>query len=194
MIFIAGVHGVGKTFLCNRIKREIEIPIYSASELLKEDKQINYIRYKKTDDFIENQKRLLEIIKKKSGVSEYILEGHFCLMNDRGRIENIPVSIFRQFEMKGIIILFGNPRKIQYRIRTRKTESEDIEIRKIIELQEHEITYGNKVSKMLDVPIGKVNVDADKMTFDFEYSKNINLIKAIVSKSNTTNDHISHWK
>lgn len=111
MIFIAGVHGVGKTFLCNRIKREIEISIYSASELLKEDKEINYIRYEKTDDFMENQKRLLEIVKKKNGASEYILEGHFCLMNDRGRIENIPVSMFRQFLMKGILLLIGNPKK-----------------------------------------------------------------------------------
>lgn len=194
MIFIAGVHGVGKTFLCNRIKREIEISIYSASELLKEDKEINYIRYEKTDDFMENQKRLLEIVKKKNGVSEYILEGHFCLMNDRGRIENIPVSMFRQFEMKGILLLIGNPKKIQYRIRTRKTESEDIEIRKIIELQEHEIAYGSMVSKILDVPISKINVDVDKRTFEFEYLKNINLIKEMVAEAKTANNHIPHWK
>lgn len=85
-------------------------------------------------------------------------------------------------------------KKIQYRIRTRKNESQDIEIRKTIELQEHEIAYGSMVSKILDVPISKINEGEDKRTFDLEYLKNVNLIKEMVAEAKTANNHIPHWK
>lgn len=50
------------------------------------------------------------------------------------------------------------------------------------------------VSKILDVPISKINVDVDKRTFEFEYLKNINLIKEMVAEAKTANNHIPHWK
>ena len=41
MIFVSGIHGVGKTFFCNRLKEQLGIATYSASKLIAEKRSRN---------------------------------------------------------------------------------------------------------------------------------------------------------
>lgn len=36
MIFVSGIHGVGKTYFCNLVKKKLGIKNYSASQLIAE--------------------------------------------------------------------------------------------------------------------------------------------------------------
>lgn len=38
MIFISGIHGVGKTYFCNIVKNELGFEAYSSSQLISQEK------------------------------------------------------------------------------------------------------------------------------------------------------------
>ena len=62
IIFIAGIHGVGKTTLCNIVKEKLNINTFSSSALIqKVNKQKSFIN-KHADDVKENQDILLQAI------------------------------------------------------------------------------------------------------------------------------------
>ena len=42
MIFVSGIHGVGKTFFCNQVKEQPGIDTYSASKLIAEKRSRNF--------------------------------------------------------------------------------------------------------------------------------------------------------
>jgi len=41
MIFVSGIHGVGKTYFCNMIKEKLGIKNYSVSQLIAESREGN---------------------------------------------------------------------------------------------------------------------------------------------------------
>ena len=59
MIFISGVHGVGKSYFCNIVKDRTGIESYSASKLITERKKQGFPASKLIPDIDENQQYLL---------------------------------------------------------------------------------------------------------------------------------------
>ena len=55
MIFVSGIHGVGKTFFCDRVKEKLGIATYSASKLIAEKRSRNFSADKIVEDIDENQ-------------------------------------------------------------------------------------------------------------------------------------------
>ena len=55
MIFISGVHGVGKTYFCNKVSQELGIKTYSASMLITEKKKKDFSADKLIPDIDVNQ-------------------------------------------------------------------------------------------------------------------------------------------
>ena len=62
MIFISGVHGVGKSYFCNLLKERLGISAYTASQLIAEAKQSGFSPDKKIADINQNQLYLLEAV------------------------------------------------------------------------------------------------------------------------------------
>ena len=58
MIFISGIHGVGKTFFCNLVKKETEIETYSASALITQKKHAGFSKDKLISDIRSVYKEL----------------------------------------------------------------------------------------------------------------------------------------
>lgn len=89
IIFLGGIHGVGKGTLYNQLKLKYDIPHFSASKLLKWT-EISLPDNKKVVDFDLTQERLLR------GIGDNILhdrltilDGHFSLLNNKGIPEPI---------------------------------------------------------------------------------------------------------
>lgn len=61
MIFIGGIHGVGKTFFCKRIKDEMNISTYSASQLILKKKRQNFSADKFASNIEGNQSYLKKL-------------------------------------------------------------------------------------------------------------------------------------
>lgn len=62
MIFISGVHGVGKSYFCDKVKENIDIDTYLASSLISERKQAAFSSDKLIPDIDDNQKYLLAAV------------------------------------------------------------------------------------------------------------------------------------
>lgn len=59
MIFVSGVHGVGKSYFCNLVKESVGIETYSASALISTKMRSGFAKNKLIPDIDEHQQCLL---------------------------------------------------------------------------------------------------------------------------------------
>ncbi len=151
IIFIGGVHGVGKTFLCDTVCEELDIDYYSASDLIKKAKNVKFPRNKHIKGIGENQNALIVAI------DEYInsetvclLDGHFCLLDSQGKVIEVPMSTFSSLPLIAIIVLADEPSSIYARIKARDREEAGVD--GITKFQDNEIKYSKLVSETLGTP------------------------------------------
>lgn len=91
IIFVGGVHGVGKTTLCDDLAAKFNIEHFSASTLIAREKEEEHLRSKRVDNIAKNQDHLVVAINKYfNSTSWYLLDGHFCLLNKDNKITQIP--------------------------------------------------------------------------------------------------------
>ncbi len=160
MIFCSGIHGVGKDYFLKKIEEATGVKSYSASTLIEEYGRVQFDSNKRTKDISGNQDYLIEAIRSGNLPKEYILNGHFCLLNSRGEPERIPIETFYELKPNRIIILKEKPEIIVGRRMIRDRQEVSVEDTK--RFQEEEIAYGKEVAKKLEVPIGVF--DATKET------------------------------
>lgn len=160
MIFISGIHGVGKTYFCNRIKEELNIESYSASNLIFQKKGQAFFKDKLVENIDDNQHLLLEALKDlRHNKKEFILDGHFCLLDSDGEITRIPNKTFYELRPDSVILLTEKPEIIADRRLKRDGISQ--EINKIQEFQNAERIYATEISQILDIPFITSNGSED---------------------------------
>ena len=152
MIFVSGVHGVGKTFFCNRVKEQRGINTYSASKLIAEKRNIGFSADKIVSDIDENQSLLLEAIDElRETGNEFILDGHFCLLESDGLISRIPMDTYTSLRPDKIILLTEQPSVIVARRFQRDgivVEEADVD-----SFQREEMAYAEEVARNLGVQL-----------------------------------------
>ena len=95
MVFVSGVHGVGKSYFCDILKKRLNISSHTASSLITERKKARFSTDKHVADIDINQLYLLEAVKElKDRDEEFLLDGHFCLLDQTGKITRIPLETF----------------------------------------------------------------------------------------------------
>lgn len=152
IIFVGGVHGVGKTTLCNRIKEDLGIKNYSSSELIGRYNSLILNDNKQVDNINNNQDILLQSINKYIDKSEpIILDGHFALINKDNLIELVPIETFRGLNLLGILVIIDDPVNIVKRLEHRDNKKCDINF--IAEFQNNEIEWAQSVSKDLGIDL-----------------------------------------
>jgi adenylate kinase len=156
MIFVAGIHGVGKSFFCSSLSNQLNMPHYSSSQLIFNKKQELYNSNKYIKNPNENQTFLLDSlatisIKERS----YILDGHFCLLNQEGEIVKIPESTFLDINPSVVILLIDNVNSIVERLHQRDGKQYDIELMELF--QNKELKYAKYITAKLDVPLKVIN-------------------------------------
>ena len=161
-VVVNGMPGSGKTIV--------------AIFLLKYLRDSEEFKDKKINDIKENQQLLLDelnIIKSKSGLKEtdFILDGHLCLLNKSNKNEKIPLNILKRFGIDNIIVIVDSVRNIKYILK----ELDNIDwSNEFIELfQNKEIKYARELAKEIgaDLRIIKNHIDGDMNEEQFD--KNI---------------------
>lgn len=149
MIFVGGVHGVGKTSFCKRICERYDISSYTASQLI--SRTTEPLSNKKVEDVAGNQNVLLNALQElRVGNTWFILDGHFCLLTHDGTVARIPEPTFVELHPRAIIVLVDSEERIQGRLLARDGYTTDsVTIR---EFQEEEVRYSRHISRMLNVP------------------------------------------
>lgn len=145
MIFISGVHGVGKSYFCDKVKENIDIDTYSASSLISERKQATFSSDKLIPDIDDNQKYLLEAVTElRQTKDNFILDGHFCLLNANGEVQRITRDTFTTLMPEAILLLTEQPEIITSRRKNRDGRNVSVESIKVF--QDEEISYAKEVA------------------------------------------------
>lgn len=126
-----------------------------ASELINKYGNVNFRNDKRTQDISKNQDYLIQAIKNENLPQEYILNGHFCLLNEKGIPERIPIETFYGLNPNKIIVLKQRPEIIVGRRIIR--DLEEVSVEETRDFQNEEINYGKEVAKKLNVPIAILN-------------------------------------
>ena len=123
IIFLSGIHGVGKGYIKEEIKKEINIPIYEASELIRlngvvtdENKKVSNVKFTKDN-----------------------------------KIETIDISYFKRMNIIGIISLYDEIDIIEERLDKRDNIHFDKNI--LNDLQNTEIKNTKQLSEELGIPL-----------------------------------------
>ena len=145
MIFVSGVHGVGKSHFCNLVKETIGIETYSASTLIAKKKQSGFAKDKFIPDIDDNQQYLLLAVDEiKATGKNFILDGHFCLLNASGEVQRIAYNTFTMLKPDAIVLLAEKPEVIVSR--RRKRDNIEVTTQSIKSFQQEEKAYATEVA------------------------------------------------
>lgn len=152
MIFLSGVHGVGKSYFCNLVLNRLGIKSYSASTLISSRRKRGFSADKLIPDIDENQFMLIEAIGElRSQGHEFILDGHFCLLNEVGEITRISSDTYTSLSPDAIILLTEKPETIaDRRLHRDGVRQAVVEIDKF---QMAEKQYAEEISALLRIPL-----------------------------------------
>lgn len=149
IIFVGGVHGVGKSTFASMIKSKYsQIESLSCSDIIKWENPT----HKKVENVGETQNTLLRNLPYFIDQDQnYILDGHFCLLTEHGDIERVPIVVFETMSPSMIVVLKEEPNVICQRLIQRDSHNYSLEL--ITEFQEKEIRYAKEVADTLGVPL-----------------------------------------
>lgn len=152
VIFVSGIHGVGKTYFCNMIEKKLGIKNYSASQLIAGRREKGFSTDKFVSDIDDNQVLLLDAINELRQVGQkFILDGHFCLLNEEGVITRIPMETYTLLKPDAMILLLENPKIIAKRRFQRDRIRQDE--RTINDFQCAEKAYATEIAGKLNIPL-----------------------------------------
>lgn len=152
VIFVAGVYGVGKSTLCDKLSNLLGIPAYSAGDLISELNGEVYGTNKAVADKNANQDILVGAVQQKLIKSpQFILAGHFCIFTAENRVDILPESVFSQLGISRIILLESDPSTVLQNIQKRDHKCYSYE--EISRLIEAEKRQAKKVALSLNIPL-----------------------------------------
>jgi adenylate kinase len=129
VVFVAGVHGVGKTFLCERFAAETGIMHSSASSLIKgELKSANWESNKLVSDIEPNQIALTKAVNRLTkNNSKLLLDGHFVLKDSSGTLVDVTEDTFKDLSLSAIVLIEAPSKTVNARLlsRDKKTSTGD---------------------------------------------------------------------
>ena len=149
--FFAGIYGVGKSTLCQKLSQITSIPFYSASDLISEIDGEIYGVNKAVKDKNKNQDILISAIDHKlETVPSLILAGHFCIFDKEQNVEVLPEYVFKDLHILQIVLLEAPIDRINSNIRNRDAKDYSPDV--LMTIKETEHYQACKIAGELRVP------------------------------------------
>lgn len=136
-IFVAGIHGVGKTYLCESIAN-LGLIFASASQIIKRELiDKNWSKEKIVSEADKNQVALIcgvEKIKKSHKSNDLLLDGHFVLrtQNDFFLVDQ---SVFKVLNLDAVILIEDDVEIIAARLEARDSVAAPKDLAKFLRLE-----------------------------------------------------------
>lgn len=152
-VFVAGVHGVGKTYLCERAIASQGFVHASASKLIKEQLALpEWNANKLVSDIDGNQRALIAAIQRYTEAkTPILLDGHFLLRDSSGELTEIKTDVFTSLNLSGVILLEKDAQTIRQQIASRDGHDQSLESLKAA--MEVERSRAEVVCKELGLPL-----------------------------------------
>ena len=152
IIFVGGVHGVGKTEFSKRASQEIGFAHLTASSLIREMGVNIEQGVKQVSSVSHNQDALIAALTKYKSIHKYILlDGHFCILDAHRHIQKIPMSTFREIKPRVIVLVTEIPEVIVGRLSIRDNNFVNLDF--IVEFQNRELAHAKDVCSELNIPL-----------------------------------------
>ncbi|WCD79611.1 ATP-binding protein [Pseudomonas sp. TUM22785] len=134
-VFVAGVHGVGKTYLCQQYAGAFPVLHESASGLIRRERaQADWSVDKRVANVDDNQVALGRAVRRitsKGGL--LLLDGHFVLINERAEFVNLEIPVFESLGIRGVVLVEASPETIASRLAGRDSSRSAVDIESFIE-------------------------------------------------------------
>lgn len=155
VIFVAGVHGVGKTSACECAAESLGISHFTASEIILARKSsVVATEGKVVKDLDENQQILMDGVRQTLAMhSPILLDGHFTLRTIDGIVPIAP-SVFSALPIRAVALFHDAPEKIVQRLNSRDNFTHDVA--DVSAHQEAELKHACEVSKLLGIPLAHI--------------------------------------
>ena len=150
--FIGGIHGVGKSTICQQICDELKLEYLSASELLKWREVGEDFKNKKVKNIQATQEQLIIGLRNTLQKDKcYLLDGHYCLLNSENDVINIPIETFKTIKPISLNLIIGDIDEIKNRLE--KRDSMPYNYKLLERMQNSELSYAEHLSKTLGVTL-----------------------------------------
>lgn len=152
-IFVAGVHGVGKTFATKPACQKLGLVHATASQLIKEERgQATWDAAKVVSDVDQNQAALISAARRirESGAT-LVVDGHFVLRLAPGSHKRLPVQVFRALDCSSVLLIRSPVPVLLERLQARQDMSwSEVEL---TEFSKAEDAHGAEVAMALGIPL-----------------------------------------
>lgn len=120
-ILVAGIHAVGKSFLCAPFAEMRGWKHRSASQLIKEELgSANWSENKQVNDADTNQRALVAAVRRaNANGDQLLLDGHFVLRGRNDELIPLGPDVFADLNLNGVVLLEARPELILERLLTR---------------------------------------------------------------------------
>ena len=127
-VFVAGIHAVGKSFLCTKAAADGAWRHSSASTLIKQELgSANWTSEKRVGDPDRNQKALVAAVKRiNEQGTRLLLDGHFVLRGKEGEFIRLGAEVFAQLKLDAIVLIEAPAAVIAARLQERDNVNADL--------------------------------------------------------------------
>ncbi|MFX1689843.1 ATP-binding protein [Paraburkholderia sp. A2RI-6] len=131
-VFVAGIHAVGKSYLCDQAASTGGWKHSSASALIKQELGgANWSAEKRVDDPNRNQRALVAAVKRINDAgTRLLLDGHFVLRGNDGAFIPLQADVFDALNLSAVVLIESPASTIAERLKSRDgvvANEEDIE-------------------------------------------------------------------
>jgi adenylate kinase len=165
MLFVAGIHAVGKTFLLRPTCESLGIRHATASQLIKEQRGMaSWGNSRQVDDIDENQQALISAVARlEKQKVEIVLDGHFVLRRSVNSHEKISPDIFSRLMITGVVLIEAPAAIVLERLLQRGDATWSVD--EIALFAQKELEHAKYVSDHLRVPFVSLNMPSSS-TFE----------------------------
>lgn len=156
VLFVGGVHGVGKTTLCESYARIHGVLYKSAGQLIKEARGLaSASPTKAVSDINGNQKLLIEEVKRiRASGRTLLLDGHFAVFDSSYKPTPLAIAVFSDLGITGVILIADKPEAIAARLSIR--DKNRTPVGKLAALQKMELQHGMHIAQSLCIPCAEL--------------------------------------
>lgn len=153
VIFVAGIHAVGKSTACKVVSGKFGIPHFTASQIIHDEKSSAVLANSKlVVDVADNQRLLIQGVARLIKSGHFVLDGHFTMRRKSdGNVEAIPVDVFRELRVESIVLFTDHAEEISKRMHARDGVLHPVEM--FQSHQDAEIAHAKHVADTLGLPI-----------------------------------------
>jgi adenylate kinase len=152
-VLVAGVHGVGKTFLAKPVAERLGYRYATASQLIREQRgHASWTETRQVTQIDENQVALVRAVARiLDGGEQLLLDGHLVLRARPNHHQLLAESVFLGLQCRHIIILTAPAEVLLARLKARDDETWTLQ--ELDSFSEAEVAHGVHVAGCLGITL-----------------------------------------